>query len=79
MDNAANMESKSLSTAQALLLLALLGVLFYWFIYRPEHIRQVCRIAYPDSAPSSGNLDLPSLPSLGPSYSGCLKSYGIKP
>ena len=57
-----------------LVLLLILGLIFYWFIYRPEHIKTVCRLAYPDSAPG-GNV--PSLPSLGPDYRNCLKSYGL--
>lgn len=54
------------------------GFVFYQYVYRPEHIKQVCLLAYPESAPVSGAYTLPSLLGSGPSYNSCLRSYGLK-
>lgn len=62
-------------------LFLVLASTFYWLIYRPEHIRQVCLMAYFDSVPTKHTLpSLPELPSLNPApnYSSCLRSYGLK-
>jgi hypothetical protein len=71
------MENKNIKILAVLLVVAFV---FYQFVYRPEHIKNVCLIAYPESAPhgGSGLPALPSLPSFEPDYNSCLRSYGLK-
>ena len=67
------MENKNSKIIVALLVV---GFVFYYYVYRPEHIKQVCLMAYPESGPAG--LNMPSLPSFDPDYSSCLRSYGLK-
>lgn len=68
------MENKNTKIIVAFLVV---GFVFYQYVYRPEHIKQVCLLAYPESAPVSGAYTLPSL-GFSPDYDSCLGSYGLK-
>ena len=65
------MENKNTKIIVALIVV---GFAFYWYVYRPEHIKQVCLMAYPESGPGSLSLPTP----FAPNYSSCLRSYGLK-
>lgn len=61
-----------------IILIALASLIFYWYVYRPAHIREVCLLAYPQSAFGSGGILL-ELPSLNPKpdYNLCLRRHGL--
>ncbi|TAK59176.1 hypothetical protein EPO14_00910 [Patescibacteria group bacterium] len=63
------------SPVNLILLIAACSLIFYLFVYRPEHIKEVCRLAYPDSVPVPNGFH--RLPSLEPDYENCLKSYDL--